>query len=385
MNNREFEKKYYNDRKKSNSVKWTVGRENNSLPMWIADMDFRPDERIVKALTEFIEYGDYGYANLPGDYYETVIKWNIDRHNLKLEKEWIRFSKGAIDGLYQIIYALTKENDGIMINTPVYHPFKQTIKTTKRKLVESKLINNNGYFTFNFKDIEEKFKKENVKAIILCSPHNPVGRVFKNGELEELLDLCHKYHVLVISDEVHNDIIMPDQEFVPTLSFKKYQNETIVLTAVSKTFSFPVYAHCHIVIPSKTLRAKFDKYQEVTHRASVNAFNALTTYYGYKYGADWIDQVNNIVFENYNYFYSKLSKYFEITPLEGSYLIFVNIGKFNKNKSAADYLIEQCHIVTNAGEAFGGKQYKNWVRVNLATSLANVKKAVKELEKIATM
>jgi len=382
MDNRAFEKKYYNDRRKSNSVKWKTAREKNCIPMWIADMDFRPDERVVKALNDFISYGDYGYATLPNDYYETFIKWNKDRHNITIDKEWVRFSKGAIDGLYQVLYALTKENDGVMINTPVYHPFKQTIITTKRKLVESKLINTDGYFTFDYKDIEEKFKKEKVKAIILCSPHNPVGRVFKQGELEELFDLCKKYKVLIISDEVHNDIIMPDQEFIPTLAFKNIVNQTITFSAVSKTFSFPVFSHCHVVIPDKKLREKYDKYQHDNHRASVNAFNALPAYYGYKYGANWIDSVNNIVFENYNYFYKKLSPYFEITPLEGSYLIFVNIGKYNKDKSAANYLINNCHIMCNAGEVFGGKAYKNWVRVNLATSLANVKKAVKELEKI---
>ncbi|MDO4940927.1 MAG: aminotransferase class I/II-fold pyridoxal phosphate-dependent enzyme [Erysipelotrichaceae bacterium] len=382
MNNREFEKKYYNDRKKSNSVKWQEGRKQNCLPMWIADMDFRPDEKIVKALNDFISYGDYGYATLPEDYYEVLNNWSQTRHNISINKEWVRFSQGAIDGLYQILYALTNEKDGVMINTPVYHPFKATIKETKRTVIESPLINNNGYFTFDYKDIEKKFAKGNVKAIILCSPHNPVGRVWKKGELEELLDLCHKYHVLIISDEVHNDLIMPDQEFIPTLAFKKFQNETIVFSAVSKTFSFPVYQNCHVIIPSKKLRTKFDTYQKHMHRKE-NDFNALPTYYGYKYGAEWLDTVNRIIFENYNYFYDKLAKYYEITPLEGSYLIFVNIGKHCPSKNASDYLIKKCHILTNSGEAFGGKKYKKWVRVNLATSLANVKKAVKELEKIA--
>ena len=383
MNNREFEKRYYSNRSKYNSVKMKVAKEKNCLAMWIADMDFKPDERIVKALNEFISYGDYGYAELPDDYYDVLNNWNEKRHNLTIKKEWVRFSKGAIDGLYQVIYALTKEKDGIMINTPVYHPFKQTIKQTNRTVIESPLINNDGYFTFDFKDIEEKFKKKNVKAIILCSPHNPVGRVYKKGELEELLYLAHKYHVLVISDEVHNDLIMPDQEFIPTLSFKKYMNEVITFTAVSKTFSFPVFEHCHVIIPSQKLRDKFDAYQKHEHRSSVNAFNALSTYYGLKYGSEWLDQVNNIIWENYKYFTEKLSKYYEISVLEGSYLIFVNIGKHNKDKSAANYLIEKCHIMANAGEAFGGKKYKNWVRINLATSLANIKKAVNELEKIA--
>lgn len=383
MDNRTFEKKYYNDRKKYNSVKWTQARKKNCLPMWIADMDFRPDERIVKALNDFISYGDYGYADLPNDYYDTLIAWNKKRNNITLKAEWIRFSKGAIDGLYQVIYALTNPKDGIMINTPVYHPFKATIKETNRTVVESPLINNDGYFTFDYKDIETKFKTNKVKAIILCSPHNPIGRVWKKGELEELLDLCHKYKVLVISDEVHSDLIMPDQEFIPTMAFKKYINDVVTFTAVSKTFSFPLYQNCHVVIANKKLRDKFDAYQKHEHRSSVNVFNALSTYYGYKYGEQWLDTVNNIIFENYNYFKSKLSKYYEISVLEGTYLIFVNIGEHSKDKCAANYLIEKCHIMTNAGGVFGGRKYDKWVRINLATSLTNVKKAVKELEKIA--
>lgn len=381
MNNKQFTEKYYIKRGKYNTVKWQAGKEKNCLPMWIADMDFKPDEKIVKALNDWVSYGDYGYASLPDDYYDVLIKWNKEQHNLTINKDWVRFSKGAIDGLYQIIYSLTKQNDAILINTPIYHPFKQTIKRTKRTVIESKLINTNSYFTFDYEDIEAKFKKHKVKAMILCSPHNPVGRVFKQGELQQLLDICKKYHVLVISDEVHNDLIMPDQTFIPTLSFKKYQKQVITLTAVSKTFSFPVFDHCHVIIPNESLRKKFDEYQHDNHLSSVNIMNALPTYYGYMYGKQWLKQVNDVVFENYNYFTKELSKYFDITPLEGSYLIFVNIGKYNKDKSAANYLIRQAHILTNAGEVFG-KGYNNWVRINLATSLANIKKAVKQLKTI---
>lgn len=383
MNNREFEKRYYNNRKYSNSVKWTEAREKNCFPMWIADMDFKPDEKVVKSLCDFMNYGDYGYAILPKDYYDVVLNWNKRRHNLTLKKEWIRFSQGAIDGLFQVIYSLTKEKDPIMITTPVYRPFKQSIIESGRIPVVSPLNVNDGYFTFDFKDIEDKFKNKKVKAIILCSPHNPVGRVWKKGELEELLDLCHKYHVLVISDEVHNDLIMPDQEFIPTLSFNKYQNEVVTFSAASKTFSIPVYEHCHVIIPNDKLRKQFDAYQKHNRHNVVNKFNALPTYYGYMYGDKWLDTLNNVIFENFNYFYSKLSKYYEITPLEGTYLIFVNIGQYCRSNNASDYLIEKCHIMTNSGEAVGGKKYKKWVRINLATSLANIKKAVKELEKIA--
>lgn len=381
MNTKEFTKKYYINRTNTNCVKWIHAKKNNCLPMWIADMDFKNDERIIKALSDFINYGDYGYSGLPNDYYNEYIKWHQKRNKVDYKKEWIRFSKGAVDAMYQLIYSFSKQNDAIMINPPLYPPFKATILKCKRKVVESNLTKIGNYFTFNFKDIENKFKTKKVKMIMLCSPHNPIGRVYKKGELEELFELCKKYKVLVIADEVHSDIIMPDQIFVPALSLKKYQNNVISINALSKTFSLPIFAHCHIIIPNNKLRNIFDAYQKENHRASINHFNALPTYYGFKYGSEWLNCLNNVVYENYNYFKNELGEYMEMTPIEGSYLLFLNLGKYNKAKSAAKYLANKCNIMVNPGETFS-KNYNNWVRINLATSLNNVKKAVREIKKL---
>ena len=381
MNNKEFTEKYYIDRSSASTVKWHNAKANGFLPMWVADMDFKDDERIIEKLKEFIEFGDYGYNNLPEDYYETFIKWHKDRNGVTYNRDWVRFTKGAVDAMYQVVYSLTEPKDNILISTPLYPPFKSTIEKTGRKVVSSKMINNDGYFTFDYADIEKKFKSKKVKMFMLCSPHNPVGRVFKKGELEELFELCKKYNVIVLSDEVHSDIIMPDQTFYPALGFKKYASNIVTITAVSKTFSLAVYSHCHVVIASKKLRDKFDKYQRTMHLSSVNVFCALPSYYGYKYGADWLDSVNNVIYENYNYIKKQLSPYFEITTLEGSYLLFVNIGKYNTEESAAKLLMDKCHLRVNAGETFD-PDCKDWVRLNLATSLKNIKKAVKNIKEL---
>lgn len=381
MNNKEFTKKYYIDRSKSTSVKWIDAKKKGFIPMWVADMDFKDDERIIEKLKQFIEFGDYGYNNLPNDYYETYIKWHQNRNDVIYKRDWILFSKGAVDAMYQCIYALTNEKDSIMIATPLYPPFKATIEKTGRKVVESKMVNTNGFFTFDYKDIEKKIKSKKVKMFMLCSPHNPVGRVFKDGELEELLDICKKNNVIVVSDEVHSDIIMPDQKFIPALKFKKYQNNVISINAVSKTFSLAIFSHCHIVIPSKTLRNKVVDYQKKFHLSNPNHFCCLPSYYGYKYGEEWLDSVNNVIYENYNYIKKELSPYFEMTTLEGSYLLFLNVGKYNKEESAAKTFANECHLRVNPGETFG-KEYNNWVRINLATSLNNVKKAVKNIKSL---
>ena len=374
MNNQTFTKQYYLDRTGTSSIKWLRGKQLDSLPMWIADMDFRCDQRIIDALDDFIRYGDYGYANLPEDYYDTVIAWHKRRNDVVYRQEWFRTSKGAVDAMYQVIQALTKENDPIMINTPLYPPFKNTILTAKRKVVESKMIDSDGYFTFDYADIEKKFKEKKVKMLMLCSPHNPVGRVWKKGELEELFALCKKYKVLVCSDEVHSDIIMPDQTFYPALSFKDCQDRIISIVAASKSFSLAVFSHSHIIIPNEKLRKRFISYQQFHHTGGINVFNALPTYYAYKYGDEWMDALNNVVFENYHFLKEHLGQYLNMTSLEGSYLLFLDLGRYNDQESASKCLIENCHILANPGEDFA-KRYNNWVRINLATSLDNIKKA----------
>ncbi len=375
MNNRTFTEKYYIERKDTASIKWARGRQMGCLPMWIADMDFRCDDRIIAHLNDFITYGDYGYANLPEDYYDTVIAWHKKRNNVAYRQEWFRSSKGAVDAMYQVIHAFTKENDPIMINTPLYPPFRDTILKTKRKVVESKLIDTDGFFTFDYADIETKFKEKKVKLLMLCSPHNPVGRVWKKGELEELFALCKKYRVLICSDEVHSDIIMPDQTFYPALSFKEYQDRIISIIAASKSFSLAVFSHSHIVIASEKLRNRLIAYQQLHHAGGINVANALPTYYAYRYGKEWMDALNNVVFENYHYIKDHLGRYLNMTPLEGSYLLFLDLGKYSDQESASQCLIDHCKILTNPGEAFS-KRYNSWVRVNLATSLDNIRKAV---------
>ena len=382
MNTKEFTKTYYIDRRKNDSVKWQRGIKMDCLPMWIADMDFKEEQRVIDALKAFIEKGDYGYGNLPQDYYQVFIDFHKKRHNIEYKQEWIRFTKGAIDAMFQVIYALTQPKDGIMIATPAYPPFYSTVKESGRKLYTTKMADNEGYFTFDYKDIETKFKKGKIRMFMLCSPHNPLGRVFKKGELEELFELCRKYDVLVCADEVHCDLIMPDQEFFPALSFKKYRKNIVSICAAAKSFSLAVFSHCHVIIPDPSLRKKFIAYQRHTHTGSVSVFNALSTYYSYKYGNEWLDDVIDVIYENYSYFRKELSPYYKMTNLEGTYLLFVDIGRYADGKTAFETLVAECKILPNAGESFG-EDYPSWVRINLATSLSNIKKAVHSLKKLA--
>ena len=368
----------YVKRNNTNSIKWDVDKAKGVLPMWIADMDFKTDERLIKELNKHINHGAYGYSMIPNDYYDVYISWYKRRNNVSYKKDWIRFSPGAVNGLKQCIKSFTKENDAILITTPVYPPFFYSIKETKRKLVTSKLLLKDNYFSFDYQDIEKKFKNQKVKMMILCNPHNPGGRVWKKGEIEELLELCKKYKVLMISDEVHSDIIMPDQIFTPALSFKKYQDNIITLNSLSKTLNLAMFHHSHVLIPNEKLRNKFDKFQEEIFANSPNNFNLLPTYYGYKYADKYVDELCETIYENYNYLKKRLGKYIDILSLEGTYLIFINLDKYCKN--AAEFLYQKAKIYANPGESFG-KGYDTWARLNLATSKANIKKACDQILK----
>jgi len=373
MNTKEFEKKYYVNRKGALSIKWNRGEKEKCLPVWVADMDFKVEDKVIEKLHGVIEQGAYGYSTLPIDYYERMIEFNKKRHHITYKKEWINFSSGAVCGINECVRLFTKEKDAIMINPPVYGPFKSTILDCKRKCVESKLVNNDGYYTFDFDDIEKKIIKNKVKMIILCSPANPAGRVWKQGELEELFEITHRHHVLVLSDEVHADIIRKDQEFIPSLTFKKYQNEIITLNAVSKTFNLAMFNHCHVIIPDIKKRTIYENWMKLTHRSMPNVMNALPTYYSYIYGEKWLDSVLDVIYENYDYLCSRLNGYANITALEGTYLAFVDLSKVCGKKKAIEFMMEDCHILPNAGDDYG-KGYDKYVRINLATTRANIKK-----------
>ncbi len=380
MEAKEFTKKYYVKRKGTNCSKWDNENAIGKLPMWVADTDFKAPKEVIDALSKRIKHGAYGYTFLPEDYYDELIKWNKKISNVTYKKEWIRFSSGAIGGLTQVICSLTNENDAILMTTPIYHHFFHTIEATKRKFVNSDLIRKDDSFEMNFEDIEEKIKENDVKLMILCSPCNPVGRVWNKKELKQLFEITHKHHVIVVSDEVHSELIMPGYKFIPSLSLKEYQDDIITLNAESKTFSLAMFSHAHIICPNKEYRDKIDAFETYLDNKNPNGFNALPTYYCYKYGEEWLSGFNNTIYENYLYLKKHLSKYADISRLEGSYLVYADFSKSIKDKSAYSFLKDDCDILVSSGEQF--KQgYDKWARINLATSLKNVKEACKRIEK----
>lgn len=379
MNAQEFTEKYNVKREGTNSVKWDKPNVKGKLPLWIADADFKEPQIVIDKLVERIRHGSYGYSFLPEDYFDAYIKWNEKQSNITYKKEWIRFSKGAIDGLTHVICSLTNEGDAVLMTTPIYHHFFYTIDNTKRTLVESPLINDNYHFEMDYEDIEKKIVEKDVKLMILCSPCNPVGRIWTKEELEKLFEITHRHNVIVVSDEVHSELIMPGYKFLPSLALKEYENDIITLNAESKTFSLALFQHSHIVCPNKEWLKKIDEYQAYHDIQDPNAFNGLASYYCYKYGSEWLDGFTNTIYENYLYFKEEMKDYCDMPELEGSYLIFPDFSKSIKEANVAEVLEKECNILVNSGVSFS-KDYGSYVRINLATSLVNIKEAVARIK-----
>ena len=384
MNLDAFNQKYYVDRQNTHSIKWDMGQMKyqraDLLPMWVADMDFKCPDSVSDGLASDLTNGAFGYAHLDERYYDAWIKWNQKVHNVTYDKEWLRFSDGAVSGIYQCIQAFTKNEDTIVIQTPTYPPFRDSVINCGRNLVQIPLIDDGqGYFTMNFEAIEETFKA-GTKMMILCSPHNPIGRVWTKAELTRLLELCVKYDVLLLSDEVHQDLIMKGYNQLPILSFdQKYFEHIIALNACAKTFNLAQFSHSHILIPSVELRGIYDEFAKTLHLGGVKYLNAMASCYAYEGGYDWLQNILAIIEENYQLVVEGLKDLpIEISKLEGTYLIFVNLKHVLKGRDIEDFMINEVKVLPNFGKTFE-PSYDKWVRINLATSKANTLKFINQL------
>ena len=208
MDIKNFCEKYSIDRRGTNSLKWDMldkrYGDKDLIPMWVADMEFKTPEVVIEAMKQRIEHGVFGYAYVPDSYYTSFINWEKNQHNYEVNKKWMRFSTGVVVALYSFVNAYTNLGDSVIIFTPVYYPFHDAVIDTGRKLITSELINTNGVYTIDFENFEKNIIENHVKLFIQCSPHNPVGRVWTEGELDKVLSICKKHNVLVASDEIRS-------------------------------------------------------------------------------------------------------------------------------------------------------------------------------------
>lgn len=375
------------NRRGTMSVKWDnlknlYGRED-LLPLWVADMDFEAPPEVIRALMERADHGVYGYTFVSDEYYEAVMGWMKRRHNWQVEKEWITFTPGVIPALSYAIRAFTQPGDKIIIQTPVYHPFYHAIEANERLIVKNPLIYKDGKYHMDFDHLERNID-DRVKMLILCSPHNPVGRVWTKDELGKLADICFKYDILVVSDEIHFDIVYKGHEHTvfANLSYEASQN-CVVLTAPSKTFNLAGLQVSNAIIPNELLRLKFRNELNKDHILSPNVFGERALIAAYNRSEGWLEALLEYLEENRDFFIEYMEKNIpKLKPVkpEGTYLIWVDCTELGMNpKQLRDFFVNKCKLALNDGQMFG-EEGSLFQRFNIGCPRSILEEALHRIE-----
>jgi len=340
------------DRTKTSCAKWSKqsldGKFNGNVdvfPMWVADMDFQVSKGILSRIQKVVDNQIFGYACIEDDYYDAIIHWNKKNHNWNVSKEWIVFTAGIVAALNYIVQEFTKEGEGILIQTPVYYPFKNAIVNNNRVLISNPLIDTGDTYKVNFEDMEKKIVENNVKLFILSSPHNPAGRVWTKDELTKMGEICLKYNVLVVADEIHHDLILFGNKHTVFADIsKEFAMNSITCTAPSKTFNLAGLHASSIIIPNKEIR---DKYRFCITKLGVGGINciALEAVKGaYLESDDWYEEVLVYIENNYRYLKDYIKQYipsFKVYPLEGTYLAWIDVRNMGWTREEAVLFFEE--------------------------------------------
>ena len=360
-----------------------AGRED-LLPMWVADMDFALPENILARIRERIDHGIFGYTDPDDAYYKAVEYW-FERHcGWKINREWISVVPGVVYGIAAAVRALTKNGDAVIIQEPVYYPFREMIEENGRVCINSQLVEKDGRYEMDLADFEQKIREYKVKAFILCSPHNPVGRVWSREELRAVGDICLKNGVRMIVDEIHCDFIFPGHSFTPfALLGETYSKNAVFCTSPSKTFNMAGLQVANILIPDEQLRRAFRKINSANGYSQANAAGLAAARAVYEEGDAWLDALGDYLAGNLDYMRSflkeKLPQLRMIEP-EGTYLVWVDFSGLTDNFEDLLHLVrDEAHLWLDEGAIFG-EETRLFERFNIACPRSVLKEALESLE-----
>lgn len=377
------------DRHGTNAIKYDLavarGKPADVVSLWVADMDFPTAPAILEALHEKVNHGIFGYS-VPGeDFYETVKNWQKTEHDFDIARHWVVTTPGVVFAIACAIKAFTREGEAVIIQTPVYYPFKNMILANNRKLVTSSLFEKNGKWQIDFDDFEKKIVENDVKLFILCSPHNPVGRVWSREELTRLSEICLKHNVIVFADEIHNDFVFePNKHIVFSTISKEAAWNSVISTSASKTFNLAGLQFSVNFIQNPVLKKKFHDERDKTGYDEPSLMGFVATQAAYEHGKDWLTAlkkhlVENLVFVR-NFVKENLPKVRLIEP-EGTYLLWLDFSAYGYSDSELDNLIvNKAKVWLDQGTMFGceGEGYQ---RINIATPRPILEEALKRIEK----
>lgn len=376
------------DRKNTNSLKYDFaverGRPADILPLWVADMDFKVADEITDAISNIVSHGIYGYTDSKDDYFDAIKNWYKNNYSWEIKKEWLVKTPGVVFAIATAIRAFTNPGDSIIIQQPVYYPFFKMIQYNDRVVVNSPLVNEDGCYKMNFEEFEQKIIQHNVKLFILCSPHNPVGRVWKVDELRRIGEICCKHNVLVIADEIHSDFTYEGHTHTvfSTIS-DEFKNNSIVCTAPSKTFNLAGLQISNVFIANEDLRKRFIREKAKTGYDEVNTIGLVAAKAAYSEGQPWLDGMKLYLKDNLDFVREFLKERLPMLTLvepEGTYLVWINFKGLGLSTSEReDFIVNKAKLWLDSGSMFGvdGKDYE---RINIACPRSVLKKALEQLE-----
>lgn len=352
------------------------------IPMWVADMDLPVPEAVTEALRNRTSHPVYGYSIIGDSYYEAFINWEHRRHNWKIAKDWVSFSPGIVTALNVIVRSLSEPGDSIIVQPPVYFPFFSAVKENGRRLVYNQLKEEDGYYTIDFEDLEAKLR-EGAKMLILCNPHNPVGRSWTKEELRTLGELCLEYNTLVVSDEIHCDLVFHPNVHTPlAVVSPELENQTITCLSPSKSFNLAGLFTSQVVIPNDQIRKAFSEEMGKLHLGP-NIFGIVASEAAYSQGGEWLSKLMEYLWENYLFVKGYLEKNFQVvklSPLESTYLLWLDFRSLSlSDKELKKLMIEKAGIGMNDGPMFGpgGKGFQ---RMNIACPRSVIERALEGLK-----
>lgn len=354
------------DRRGSDSLKWTVGEKE--LPMWVADMDFQTSPAVVEALHKKVEQGIFGYQIVPEAWYTAYMDWWKRRHQFELRKEWLVFCTGVVPAISSTVRKLTTPGENVLIQTPVYNIFFHSIRNNGRNVLENPLMLEDGEYRVDFDDLEEKLKNPQTSLMILCNPQNPSGKIWERETLARIGELCKKYQVTVLSDEIHCDITEPGTAYVPFASVSETCREiSITCMSPSKTFNLAGLQSAAVCIPNRTLRHKVWRALNTDEVAEPNAFAVAGVVAAYQAGEEWLDALRLYLSENRrtvrDYLCEKLPE-LVLVKGEAAYLLWLDASKIKgSGKQMTQYIRRETGLYLSDGEPFGAPGF---LRMNIA-------------------
>ena len=376
------------DRTHTWSIKHDFKKENGKaddiLPLWVADMDFRSPDSVVEALKKAVDHGIFGYSRADESYFDAVAAWYQKRHHLTLQPEWMTCTPGIVFALSIAVRAFTQEGDAVLIQPPVYHPFSRAILRNKRTLVENPLVLKDGHYEMDLEELEQKVLDEHVKLMILCNPHNPVGRVWTREELTSLADICLRHHVYVISDEIHGDFEWQGHEQTPYASISEEAClHSMMCTAPSKTFNLAGMATSNLFIPDPEMRRKFRSELLDVGQENMNRLGLFACRAAYEGGGEWLDQLIGYLAGNLALvrdFCKNRVPQIQLVEPEGTYLAWLDCRELGMtDDELMAFFSDEAKVWLDPGK-HSGEQGSGFMRFNLGSSRSVIAQALDQIE-----